>query len=90
MIQVGTLDVSGGALRDGAQFLNGCTTALALKTLVTLSQGFGYHAGHGFAGLPGDHVGEPVSFRVFHIERHRVSSLLYSFLAFFILPGLEA
>jgi len=31
-----------------------------------------------------------VSFRVFHIERHRVSSLLYSFLAFFILPGLEA
>jgi hypothetical protein len=41
MIQVGTLDVGGGALGDGAQFLDGGFTAAALKTLVALAQGRG-------------------------------------------------
>lgn len=47
MIQVGTLDVSGGALGDGTQLLDGGLTASALKTLVAFTQGFGDGAGHG-------------------------------------------
>jgi hypothetical protein len=45
MIQVGTLDVGGGALGDGAQFLDRGFSATALKTLVPLAQGFGDGAG---------------------------------------------
>jgi hypothetical protein len=37
MVEVGTLDVGGGALSDGAQFLDGGSIAAALKTLIALT-----------------------------------------------------
>ena len=39
MGEVGTLDMGGGTLSDGAQFLDGGFIAAPLKTLVALTQG---------------------------------------------------
>src|ERR1700732_3493784 len=83
MSEVGTLDVGGGALGDGAQFLDGGFIAATLKTLVALTQGFRYGAGQGFPGLQGNRLSEPVGFRVFDIEAQGASSLLYHCLPFF-------
>jgi len=76
MIEVGTLDMSGGALGDCAQFLEGGFTAAALKTFLALAQSFRDGPGQGFPSLPGDRLGEPVGFRVLDIEAGSVSSLL--------------
>jgi hypothetical protein len=70
MIEVGTLDVRGGAFGDGTQLLDGGFTAAALKSLVAFAQCFGDGAGQGFPGFPGDSLGEPVGFGVLDIEAH--------------------
>ena len=83
MGEAGTLDVGGGTLSDGAQFLDGGFIAAPLKTLVALTQGFGDGARYSFPGLSGDRLGEPVGFRVLHVEAPGVSFLLYHCLRFF-------
>lgn len=81
--EVGTLEVGGGALGDGAQFLDGGFIAAPLKTFEALTQGFGDGAGHSFHGLPGDRLGETVRFRVLHVEALGVSFLPNHCLPFF-------
>src|SRR5579862_3547597 len=85
MIYVRALDASGRPLSDGAQFFDRGFAAAALKTLVPLAQRFHDGARHGFPGLLGDRLREPMSFRVLYIEADRLSSLLYHLPPFFIL-----
>src|SRR5450755_422089 len=82
MIEMGTFNVAGGALGDGAQLLDGSSAGAAVETLVALAQCFGDGASKGLAGLLGNGLREPVSFRVLNVEAHVASILPQNFLAF--------
>jgi len=85
VVEVGTLDVCGGVLGDGAQFLDRGFTSAALKALVAFPKSFHNGAGQGFSGLLGDGPGEPVGFRVLDVKANSSSPFLYHCLPFFIL-----
>ena len=50
MVEIGMLDLGGGALSDGEQFLDCGFVAPVLETFVTLPQRFGDGTGYGLAG----------------------------------------
>src|SRR5689334_111084 len=77
MIEIRTLHVRSGALRDGPEIGSERFRVALLDAFIALPQGFLDDAGHRRAGGLGDGLGKPVGFGVFDVQSH-VSFLLYS------------
>ena len=88
MIEIRTLDVGGGAIRDSPEIGGERFGIAPLETLIALPQSFCDYAGHGLASSLGDGLRKAVSFRIFDIKAHGCSTFLYTYLPFFILPVL--
>ena len=72
MVEVRAFDLGGGAPGNCGEFLRAGLAMACGQALKAFAESIGYHAGHGFAGLLSDGLGQPVRFRVFDVEGFRV------------------
>src|ERR1700687_650240 len=77
MIEIRTLHVGSGALSYSPEVGSERFWIALMNLFIALPQGFRDDAGHRLTGGLSDGFGEPGGFRVFDVEAHGVSFLLY-------------
>jgi len=68
MVEIGTLDVGGGALRDSPKIGGERFGIAPLETLIAFARSFRDGARHRLASSLGDGLGETVGFRVLNVS----------------------
>src|SRR5208283_5263221 len=85
VIDVWAFSMSRRAFGDGAQFLRRSFSAPALEAVIAFPQRFDNGPGYSFTGYLADSLGQAMSFRIFDVEAHAVSTLLQQRPPFFML-----
>src|SRR5437588_12953621 len=79
IIEIRTIHVGRGALGNGPEVGSEGLWIVLLDSLIALPQGFLDDAGDRLSGGFSDGLGKPAGFRVFDVEAHGASFLLYHF-----------